>query len=109
MLYYPLPAGGGNWVFNKLRLLKNHHVFSVSRSGGRVKGRRSRAQRTLDADGVTHAPREGAGEWFSPLPPEGPARPLVGVGEAHGFGVGAFRGDGAPKPPAISPRRRPRR
>ena len=68
------------------------HLPPLFRQGARAG--RSRAQRgpgehearsadPCTARGKTSSPR-GAGGWVSPLPPEGQARPLVGVGEAHG-------------------------
>jgi len=52
---------------------------------------------------LTRLKRPTLPEWVQgllfPLRPEGPARPLVGVGEAHGLKVGAFQENGAPGPP----------
>ena len=76
-------------------------VFRQGTRAGRSRAQRgpgeheARSAGPCTARGKTRSPR-GAGERVSPLPPEGPARPLVGVGEAHGLRGGGTLGYGLP-------------
>lgn len=89
-------AGGGKGAApQRGRGEGSQAVFRQGTRAGRSRAQRgpgeheARSAGPCTARGKTRSPR-GAGERVSPLPPEGPARPLVGVGEAHGLRGGGI-------------------